>query len=605
MFARRALVAVVLAACGGSKPHDPQPLPVDLTKHLPVTLEADHAKTGEPRSVHVRVWADADVRALPHWKDDITEQIDYASQLITPMLGAKLVVDDIKDWARTGDVHDALTQLAQVDDAHDVTWAIGYVSPNDKVNKAFSELGDARLLGHHVVVRAWAEKPETDALDPTLPKLAPAQRAEVMTAHRRHKQTVVLLHELATTLGAIAAADPTWVEHPLYSPKQSKFAAKNRELMQLAIDERLTGGDDKTLAHDLLEAVLKQDWGGWVPNEHEDALTVLRKAVDAAKAGKTAADIPAAASDQFDRIRELEKHGEQQEAIIELDNLLIAYPANATLAEEKCEIMLVKPGVADAKTRDSCARVAALAPGDPTVHFAVGEALAKTGDLAATHAELEQAATKIANLTLGQGDAWRRLIGIYAALGAVTWTEQALEASHLEHDPAAAVAAQIRARYGLVRGAKFVQPAAEPALVAAIKDVLSAGNAQKYGDAEHQLAVAERKWPGAPGLAAARCDVLFRQGAVDAARDACQRALAHAPDESWALYLSGVIALRDSSASGTKRGIDLLKRAIAADSELGQAWRALAKAYDRIHDQTSLDQLATDYQTKFSSPLPR
>src|SRR5580693_3927389 len=108
MFARASLfVWIIAAACGGATPHDPQPLPVDLSKHLPATLEAEHAKTGDPRTIHVRVWADAAVRALPHWKEDITEQIDYASQLLTPLLGAKLVVDDVKDWTRTGDVHEA------------------------------------------------------------------------------------------------------------------------------------------------------------------------------------------------------------------------------------------------------------------------------------------------------------------------------------------------------------------------------------------------------------------------------------------------------------------------------------------------------------------
>jgi predicted Zn-dependent protease len=605
MLARALPVIAILAACGGNKPHDAQPLPVDLSKHLPATLEADHAKTGDPRTIHVRVWADAAVRAIPHWKDDITDQLDYASQLLTPMLGAKLVVDDIKEWTRTGDVHDALAQLAQADDAHDVTWAIGYVAPAETANKAFSELGDSKLLGHHIVVRAWAEKPETNAIDPTLPKLAPAQHAEVLTAHKRHKQTVVLLHQLALTLGAIPAADPTWVEHPLYSAKQSTFATKSRELMQLALDARLGGGDDKAIAHDLLEAIDKQEWGGWIPNDHEEAVTLLRKVVEAAKTGTTAADIPAAASDQFDHIRQLEKAGNGHEALIQLDNLLIAYPANATLAEEKCEILIAKPGVADPSTRDACARVAALAPGDPTVHFAVGEALAKTGDLASAHTELQQAETKIANLKLGQGDAWRRLIGIYAAVDALTWTEEAIEASHLEHDPAAAVVAQTRARYGLTRAAKYVKPASEPLLIAAIKDALAAIYAGKYADAERLLGAADHKWPGAPGLSAARCDLLLRQGAIDSAQAACQRALARDADESWALYLSGVIALRDPSAVGTKHGIELLKKAIAADGELGQAWRTLAKAYDRVHDQAALDQLASDYQTKFGSALPR
>ena len=57
----------------------------------------------------------------------------------------------------------------------------------------------------------------------------------------------------------------SWIQHPLYSPKQSTFSQRNRELLQLAIDRRLGAGTDQTIAHDLLEAIEKQEWGGWIP----------------------------------------------------------------------------------------------------------------------------------------------------------------------------------------------------------------------------------------------------------------------------------------------------------------------------------------------------
>jgi tetratricopeptide (TPR) repeat protein len=597
---------LLIAACSGSQIGAPkvQEPKLEVTKHLPATLEADHPKEGEPRPAHVRVWADAAVRATPHWKEDITEQLDYASQLLTPMLGVKLVVDEFKDWDRNGVPSAALAALVEADDGHDVTWVVGYVAPDDASTKVMSELGDAHVLGRHVTVRAWAEKPETDVLAAMLPDLKPAARAEVIAAHKRHKQTCVLLHQLAITLGTIAEADPAWIRHPLYSPKMSTMSGRNRELLQLAIDERLGGGNDQTMAHDLLEAIEKQDWGGWIPTDHDVVVAALRNVVDSAKAGKTAADVPTAAYEQFDRIREMVKRGEAKQALIELDNLLIAYPGNATMVEEKCEILLVKPGVADKQTRTTCARVAELAPGDPTVHFAVGEALVKTGDITGARAELEKAASKIANLKTGQGDAWRKLIGIYAAMGALTWTDDAIAASHLEHDPAVSAVAHTRATYGIPRGAKFVKPADEAALVAAVRGANDLIYANKFGEAEAQLAKAAKKWPGAPGLSAARCDLALRQGATDTARAACDKALAGDPDDSWALYLSGIIALKDTSAGGTKHGIELLKKAIAVDPDLQQPWHALAKAYDRAKDSAAREQLAKDYQAKFGSTLP-
>src|SRR3954467_126924 len=75
----RALVAVtaVVAGCGGGMSEQAA---LSAMKLLPATLDASHLKAGPPRVVQVRIYADDKVRALPHWKEDITEQVDYASQ---------------------------------------------------------------------------------------------------------------------------------------------------------------------------------------------------------------------------------------------------------------------------------------------------------------------------------------------------------------------------------------------------------------------------------------------------------------------------------------------------------------------------------------------
>ena len=618
--------ASLLIACGG--PQIVEHPKADLTKSLPATLEATRPKTGDPRAVHVHVWADKGVRALPRWKEDITDQLDYAGQLLSPLLGIRLTVDSVKDWDHAGnDVHEGLKALPtaepKLDD--DTTWVIGYIAPGDTAQKAIMELGASDLLGRYVVVRAWSEKPETDALAVTLPDLAQGQRAEVINAHKRHKQAVVLLHVLAHTLGAIDAADPSWIEHPLYSPKQSTFADRNRDLMQLAIDARLGGGTDQVIAHDLLEAIEKAAWGAWIPNDHDDVTKTLRNMLDSAKAGKTAADVPTAAYEQFDRVRELAKRGEYTRALSELENLMTAYPGNGTMQEQRCEIMIEKPvstpkppakgqppapiehlGVLDKATRQACSRVSELAPGDPSPHLAVGEALANLPkpDVAGARAELVHAAEKIANLKQGQPEAWQRLVAIYMRIGALTWVEETIAVGKLENNPAAAEVAQKRARFGIPKNAKFVKPESEGPLLAATLEAVSLIGGGKLADGERALAAADKKWPNAPGLAAMRCDLLFRQTNVDGARAARNRALAADPDESWALYLGGVLALKDTSAAGTTSGIDKLKHAIAVDPDLGQAWRALGKAYDRSHDTAAKDELAKAYQAKFGQALP-
>lgn len=590
---------LMLAACGGALSESSA---YGVARYFPAILETNHVRAGDARVAKVRVYADPGVRALPRWKEDITDQIDYASQILQPLVGVKLSVEAVKEWPRTGAPDDALRELAALDKGDGVTWVIGYVTPSDAASTAMSELGDAHPLGRHVTIRTWAEKPELEQLAYKLPDLKDAERAEVVTAHRRHKQTVVLLHMLATTLGAIGEVDPTWIQHVSYAPKQNMFSNRNTEVMQIAVDSRLAGDAEEVTAQKLLDSIEKSEWGGWVPASHDQTLAALRNAVEAGRSGKTFADIPGPAFDEFKRISDLAKQGHGPDAMTELDNLLIGYPANATMHELKCEIMLGKPGVQDKATRAACARVTELAPGDPTVHVAVGEALIRAGDVKAARVELTKAEEKIANLPVGTTDAWRRLIGIYTGLGALTWTEDAIAKAKLENDPAAIVAQQTRSRYGIPRGATFVTPEQEATLVAAIRGVLDLVYANKFTDAERALAVAEKKWPASPGLVAARCDLYVRTSQYDAARAACARALAADPLDSWAMYLQGVLYLREIAT--TPQGIARMKKVIEIDPELGAAWRTLGRAYSRGHQKAALAELDQQYRAKFGVPLP-
>jgi predicted Zn-dependent protease len=273
--------------------------------------------------------------------------------------------------------------------------------------------------------------------------------------------------------------------------------------------------------------------------------------------------------------------------------------------ELKCEISLNKPGVKDPATRATCKRASELAPGDPTPQFAVAEALVKTGDLTAARQELVAATAKIGKLKTGADAFWKRLVGIYNGMGALTWTEEALVAAKLDKDPLATEIAQTRSRYGIPRNAKGVKPEDEAQLVSAVRGALTLSNGNKYAEAIKAINAGEKKWPGSPGFATVRCDLELRKANLGAAKAACAKALSLDPNTSWALYLSGVIDLKDTSAAGTKRGIETLKKTIEVDPDLGQAWRTLAKAYVRAKDQAALDQLAKDYEAKFNETLPR
>jgi tetratricopeptide (TPR) repeat protein len=594
----RPLLVLVLAACGPSLAERT----AAKLRFLPTQIETTWKFQGEARTAKIRVYADDTVRALPHWKEDISEQIDTANQLLQPLVGLRLTVESYKDWTRSGPPDDALRELVAADKASGVMWVVGYVAPPEAASTAMTVLGDAQPLGHHVTVRAWNEKAELDVLAGRLPDAKDPDRGEVINTHRRHKEAVVLLHMLAATMGAITETDSTWIQAVSYSPQQSTFSNRNRELLQIAANSRVSEDSDEVMAKKLSDEIERADWGGWVPAAHDAVLVALHNAIEAKKGGKTFAGVPPVALDEFKRIGELAKQGQIADALTELDNLLTAYPGNATMHELKCEIMLAKPGVGDKATRAACARVAELAPGDPTVHLAVAEALIRSGDVAGAREELVAAEDKIGNLPTGALEVWRRVLGIYTGLGALTWTDQAIAKGKLEDEPAARTTATTRARYGIPRGARFVAPEQEAALVSEIRAALQQIYSNKFGPAERTIAAAEKKWPGAPGLIATRCDLSFRMGQFAAARATCNRALAADPSESWALYLLGTLLLRD--AGTTPDGIAKLKRALEVDPELAQAWRTLGRVYARDGNKAAFDELSKRYQAKYGQPLP-
>lgn len=590
--------AALLASCGPNIVNDRRSS--EAGKYLPATLEAQRPREGDPKPLKVRIYVDTAVRATAKWREEITDQLDYASQLLSPLASAQLTIESVKEWARTGDPGGALAQLTELDKADDVAWVIGYVAASDVASKAMSELGNSEPLGRHIVVRGWADHAEREALAAALPALKDGERTELYGAHRRHKQTVVLLHWLAVTMGAIDEADPTWIGNPSYAATQKEFSERNRELITLAINERALGTTNQNLAKRLLDAIEKSQFGGWIPTSQAAVTQRLRTVIDATKAGRVAEAIPAAAVEQFTRIKTLARQGKVADALIELDNLLAAYPGNAAMHQLRCELQLASKS---ATAQAACDKAGDLAPGDPTPHLLVAESLVAAGNYRGARAQMQIAEGKLGNLKGNSDEAWRKLIASYQAMGSLTWTEDAIAKAKLADDSAAISVRQTRARYGIPRGAAFVVAEDEAALVGAIRSAQQYGYATKYGDAERTLATAEKRWRTAPGLAAVRCEIALAQAQLDTARSYCAKAIAGDPDHSWALYLSAVLAFK--TAAGTATGIQQLKRAIAVDPELAAAWRALAKAYQtRTKDRAAYDQLAKDYQAKFGQPLP-
>ncbi len=582
-----------------------------LGKLYPAQLVALHTEPGAVRTAKIRVWADDDYRAQNvRWQHGFDEQLDYVNQVLIPMLGVK-VEPEYRAWPHHAAPGSALAEtldaLAQHDPGEDVAWVVGLTSSLNLVSGSFDQLGVASLGEPHLVIRGHAHGEERAAFERAFPSIGSEVRDQAVEARRRHKTAAVLLHEMAHSLGALHETEPDWVMNAAYTHRAASISERNRELMRIALDDRLRGPserDPRATARHMLTA-LEVGWGGWANEDRELLMSILRGRVGTQASVGESGEVPAAIAEPFRHAEALLARGDGPGAHATLEPLLAAYPAHTKLRLLDCRIELARGGVKDPKATATCTRAASLSTEvEPAI--AVAALWLAAGDAAGAHGMLAAAETRVSTLPAAQAaQAWLTLADAYRQLGALTSAERALASGSVA--PGAdrgisAWAATTRVRYGVPRDGRRYKLAAsdEAAAVTAVRAIVALVNATKFADATRAAAAAEARWPGLPGVVAARCDLALRRNELAAARALCSRASAQG--SSWALYLSGILELRGG---GTAKGIAQLRAAIALDPELGQAWRSLGKALDRAQATAELAQLRQDYQARFGTALPR
>jgi hypothetical protein len=518
---------------------------------FPTLLTARPAWTGEIRAAKVRVWADQGYRAQnPRWREDLDDDVAYVNRVLIPMLGVGLAAD-YREWdhrMQGDELAGELAALVQTDPGDDVVWVVGVTAGAGPDSTHFERLGAAQL--GHVLVRGFAEGDHREALERGFPGTSADERGHALVARRRHQTTVVLLHQLAHTLGALHDSGPDGIMSASYSPAaQASVSEGNRARMASALDDRLA----------------------------------------AAK-----------------RYREAERRlagGDAAGAAVALAPLLSLYPARVKPRVLRCRIELAQGGARSAGTIAACDEAAASG-----VEAAVVVATARraAGDLAGAQRTLAVAEERLAGGAPDQAaDAWLAMAGAYRELGALTRSENALAkaGTRAADHGIAAWAATTRARYGIPRDGVRWNLAVddEAAAVAAVRNAFALVNASEWDAATNAIDDAERRWPALPGVLTARCALEFRRDAIAAARRLCERALAQG-GSSWALYLLGTIELQSRRGSAAA-GMAHLRAAIARDPDLDQAWRKLARALERARATAELDRLRSDFRARFGATL--
>jgi len=220
---------------------------------FPVLLTARAAWSGEVRAAKLRVWADEGYRAKnPRWQEELDDDVAYANRVLIPMVGVGLAAE-YRAWehrGQAGELAAELVALARTDPGDDAVWVVGVLAGAGESTNA-EQLGAAEL--GHVVVRGSAPGEQREALERAFPDASPEERSDALSARRRHQLTVVLLHQLAHSLGAQHEGDADAIMSDHWSPAvTAAISEDNRRRMLREVDERLATGRQVREAERLL-----------------------------------------------------------------------------------------------------------------------------------------------------------------------------------------------------------------------------------------------------------------------------------------------------------------------------------------------------------------
>ncbi len=332
-------------------------------------------------------------------------------------------------------------------------------------------MGYAHVLGRHMVLRGLNDAAEVSLLNEVLGTVTTRERQDLYARRKRHKEQVMLLHELGHTLGAMHVTDPRKILYPIYEHTQSSFGPQNAGLMRAAAEARMARGrrDEEAEWRAVLSYLEKHSWSGWNEDEKSRLVAELHgrvRAMDEGAGATLGQSVRPADRQRFSAAERLEAAGRAADAWEDLEPLIDFYPDEPEVQRFACRLAVAAQRDRSA-IESRCARAVQVAPGDAEPHLHLSKAYFAAKDTARALVSARKALE-----LLGKATADGRVERLYGdlaahlrALGAVTWAEQAAAKSRSGGD-VAVWARTTRARYGIgPRGA--VPPDREGEYVAA------------------------------------------------------------------------------------------------------------------------------------------
>lgn len=599
----------MLAGCAGTRrsveKHAASLMPAEIGPR-----ETDSRKTR--KRLRVRVWADAEYRrATIGWQVRVYRQFERVNEVLRGVLGLELELVEAKNWerdSRMSSLEAALFELERTDPGSDVDLVVGLVTPLPVVTSALHQLGRARLLGSHLVLRGMDDAEELAAFNRSFPKLSAEEKEWLYARRLEHKEEVVLLHELGHAFAGLHVANPTAVMTPEYDHRVSGFSPPNLDLIRIALQIKKGTAEKEALRRYLEETT----FDGFIEGGRGKLLALLEgearhlaRATDAdvsdddsvRRAGGTDAAQVRPKSD-LQRALDLLAEG-ADEAAWHLLAPLYAGEGGKEVVSATC-VVTAKLGVKTASVAvESCARAARDDPDAPVPALYLAHArLEMGGPASAALAEADRRLT--ARGDDARPELWGFLASLYARTRAVSSAERAAKLAQGTEEGRSVLrwVEKTRERYGLTPGELSQEQETE---YMARRDRIDALMARGDHDAARAAAGAlSRDFPGRADADATLCSLLVADRAHREALPHCTRA---ASERTTDVRLLGMTAFAAFGAGRPAEAIPPLERALRVAPDKKDLWTLLASAYRVTGRGRKLAALRSRYRRRFNEPL--
>jgi tetratricopeptide (TPR) repeat protein len=542
------------------------------------------------RVLTVRVYADDDFRAhVSSWKERVLGLFDAINPLLERKFRFVVRVESQHSWTRQSgsgaQLTPMLTELEQLEPGEDVDWVVGFVSPLPVFSASIHDLGRARPLGKHLVLRGMNDPIEAQAIAASLDLLYDDERAELLRARRVHKEQTVLLHELGHLLGALHVAGDECLMSPMYGIHAAEFCGPNEEVIGLGLQHhvrRPTSENVRAWSSALLALLDKKGWPQIHAQERTETRDVLMRLVEVTPS-------PASPSP-------LSGEKEWAELSPRLDN-------GSASAEDWVKACFLSSMVARLNDRAAhvCERAVALG-GDGRAYLALGQAQALVLKKveAARHTLLE-AQKRFREEKTPNPAAWRMVAELCRATRQPTLAERAAGASGDSQLVKEIHAWAQRQRRSLGLGhASNADIQTEGELSDLLQMAQKNVDGGRIGQARKQVAELKRRFPTASGPWTVSCGISFSEGNVKKAEDECSAALERYEEDVAANY---ILAHIYSQSRRHTQSAERFRRVIELEPDHREAYEFLAAQYRRSGNDLALPGLNESYEKRFRRRL--